>query len=395
MENENHIKFISGIKEDIIKSRYQAARLVNKELILLYFQVGKKLSVKIKSEKWGAKVIQNISDDLQKELPGLRGFSKRNLAKMIQFHESYSFLPLMPSSTAQLDQGSSILMQKSTVQTKSSSNTMMPLSTAQLKTKLKSGKKGKSLTTQLSKEEIQEFTTLLVNLGFTHRILILNKCKVFEEKSFYIKKSIKNQWTVELLRHHIESDLYRNSGKIQSNFQIALPETTKQKAINVFRDEYLLDFINVREEDEERVLENEIVSNIKKFILSIGKDFTFIGNQHRIVVEEEEFFIDLLFFHRELQSLVAIDLKTGKFKPEYAGKMNFYLSALDDHVKLPHENPSIGIILCKTKKTTIVEYAFRDIKKPLGVATFKLSKKLPRKLTKHLPDPAALKKLLK
>lgn len=286
----------------------------------------------------------------------------------------------MPLSTAQLD---------------NSSKTIMPLSTAQLKTKQKSSAKAQSLPAQFTQEEIQEFTNLLVNLSFTNHILILNKCKVFEEKLFYIKKSIENQWTVELLRHHIESDLYHNTGKIQSNFQISLPETIKQKAIYVFRDEYLLDFINVREEDEERELENKIVNNIKKFILSIGKDFTFIGNQHRLVVEKEEFFINLLFFHRGLQSLVAIDLKTGKFKPEYAGKMNFYLSALDDNVKLPHENPSIGIILCKTKKTTIVEYAFRDIKKPLGVATFKSSKKLPPKLKKHLPDPETLKKLLK
>ena len=380
MQNKDYIKFISGIKEDIIKSRYQAARLVNKELILLYFEVGKKLSVKINSEKWGAKVIQNISDDLQKGLPGLRGFSYRNLKNMRQFYESYNYFLIGQSSTAQLisKEKSGKKGQSLTAQIKSGSKTIMPLSTE-----------------QFTQEEIQEFTNLLVNLSFTNHILILNKCKVFEEKLFYIKKSIENQWTVELLMHHIESDLYRNTGKIQSNFQISLPETIKQKAINVFRDEYLLDFINVREEDEERELENKIVNNIKKFILSIGKDFTFIGNQHRLVVEEEEFFIDLLFFHRGLQSLVAIDLKTGKFKPEYAGKMNFYLSALDDHVKLPHENPSIGIILCKTKKTTIVEYAFRDIKKPLGVATFKLSKKLPPKLTKHLPDPEALKKLLK
>ena len=371
MQNKDYIKFISGIKEDIIKSRYQAARLVNKELILLYFQVGKKLSVKIKSEKWGAKVIQNISDDLQRELPGLRGFSFTNLKNMRQFYEYYQLLPFSQLSTGQL---------------KSTSKTIMQSSTAQ---------KSQLLTVQFSKEELKECTNLLVNLSFTHHILILNKCKALKEKLFYIKKSIENQWTVELLKHHIESGLYRSKGKIQSNFQVSLPETIKHKAINVFRDEYLLDFINVREEDKERVLENEIVTNIKKFILSIGKDFTFIGNQHRLVIEEEEFFIDLLFFHRGLQSLVAIDLKTGKFKPEYAGKMNFYLSALDDHVKLPHENPSIGIILCKTKKTTIVEYAFRDIKKPLGVATFKSSKKLPPKLKKHLPDPEALKKLLK
>ena len=379
MQNKDYIKFISGIKEEIIKSRYQAARLVNKELILLYFQVGEKLSGKIKSEKWGTKVIQSISDDLQKELPGLRGFSKRNLAKMIQFHEAYKFSPFMPSSTAQL---------------KSGSKSIMPLSTAQLKSDSKKSIV-QSTTAQLTDTEIETFTNLLVNLSFTHHILILNKCKEFDKRLFYIKKSIENQWTVELLRHHIESDLYHSLGKIQSNFQISLPDTIKSKAIKVFRDEYLLDFINVREEDEERVLENEIVKNIKKTILSFGKEFTFIGNQHRLIVNEEEFFMDLLFFHRGLQSLVAIDLKTGKFKPEYAGKMNFYLSAIDDQVRLPHENPSIGIILCKTKNSAIVEYAFKDMGKPLGVATYKLSKKLPPKLTKHLPDPEMLKKLLK
>ncbi|MFO7879245.1 MAG: PDDEXK nuclease domain-containing protein, partial [Bacteroidales bacterium] len=169
------------------------------------------------------------------------------------------------------------------------------------------------------------------------------------------------------------------------------------KAMRAFKDQYLLDFVNIEDADDEideRVLENEIVNNIKKFIMSLGPDFTFMGNQYRLLVDEEEYFIDLLFFHRGLQALVAFDLKKAKFKPEYVGKMNFYLSALDDLIKHPRENPSIGIILCKEKDNKKVEYSFRDFTKPMGVAQYKTSENLPPELKNALPDAETLKNLM-
>ena len=184
---------------------------------------------------------------------------------------------------------------------------------------------------------------------------------------------------------------------LPNNFTQTLSNTLSNKAIRAFKDQYLLDFVNVEDSDQEideRVLESEIVQNIKKFMMSLGADFSFMGNQYRLNVAGDEYFIDLLFFHRSLQSLVAIELKKGKFKPEYVGKMNFYLSALDDLVKQPHENPSIGIILCKEKDDKKVEYSFRDFNKPMGVSVFKTSQELPEQFKNALPSPEALKNLL-
>ena len=182
-----------------------------------------------------------------------------------------------------------------------------------------------------------------------------------------------------------------------NNFALTItnPEL-RQRALNSFKDEYFLDFVNIEDPDEmdERVLEQQIVRNIKNFIMALGRDFSFVGNQYRLVVDEKEYFIDLLFFNRRLQSLVAIELKRGDFKPEYAGKLNFYLSALDEYVKLPNENPSIGIILCKDKNSKTVEFAFRDINKPMGVASYKTSSELPREYRGILPDPDELRKLM-
>lgn len=232
------------------------------------------------------------------------------------------------------------------------------------------------------------------NISFTQHLLLLNKCKEAGDRLFYMQKTVNHQWTVSVLEHHIESDLYRQQGGIQNNFKKALPRALHKNAVDAFKGEYLLDFIRLEEEDDERVLESRIVQNIKKFILSIGHDFAFMGNQYRLKVEEEEFFIDLLFFHRKLQCLVAIELKQGTFKAEYAGKMNLYLSALDEYVKQAHENPSIGIILCKSKSSKVVEFAFRDMNKAMGVATFKTSRQLPAGYEGMLPNSNELKKIL-
>ena len=192
--------------------------------------------------------------------------------------------------------------------------------------------------------------------------------------------------------------MHTHVGALDHNFDHTLPEKWfKEKALLAFRDEMILDFVNIQDTDEEpdeRVLEYEIVQNIKKFIMALGADFCFIGNQYRLIVSEEEYFIDLLFFNRALQSLVAIELKKGKFKAEYVGKMNLYLSALDEYVKQPNEKPSIGIILCREKNQKIVEFAFRDTSKPMGVITYKTYKDLPEKYKKTLPKMDDLKKLL-
>lgn len=252
---------------------------------------------------------------------------------------------------------------------------------------------------QLSTAELEnELVELFLKVPFTQHRLIIRGTAVLEERIFYIQKVATEFWSFETLKHHLKSNLYQRQGKLAHNFQTTLSENSfRQKALMAFKDEMLLDFINIEDADEEpneRVLENAIVQNIKKFIMALGSEFSFIGNQHRLLIEDEEYFIDLLFYNRKIQSLVAIELKKGKFKAEYVGKMNLYLSALDEMVKQPHENPSIGIILCKEKNNKIVEFAFRDTSKPMGVVTYKTYNDLPEAYKNILPDTEALKGLL-
>jgi predicted nuclease of restriction endonuclease-like (RecB) superfamily len=267
---------------------------------------------------------------------------------------------------------------------------------------------GPSVTAQLEKEQNQigssvtnQFEnpnlTAFLSVSFTHHYEILLKTENESDRLFYIEQTARNFWSVRQLRTELNNQSHLQVEKMPNNFEATMPVHLSNKAIRAFKDQYLVDFVNVEDADEEideRVLEQEIVLNIKKFLMSLGSDFSFMGNQYRLVVSEEEHFIDLLIFHRKLQALVAFELKKGKFKPEYIGKMNYYLSALDDLVKLPHENSSIGIILCKEKDNKKVEYSFRDFSKPMGVATYKTSEKLPRELQKALPDAETLKRLM-
>jgi len=339
--------------------------LANKELLSLYYGIGKYVSENSRNGAWGTSAIETISKKLQQELPGLRGFSAGNIKKMRIFYEQWH---------EKLE--------------------IRALSTHELMTIVKQEIEIRVLTTH----DLKKLPLGFLNIGFTHHYEIINKTTSYNERLFYISYCATEFWNVETLRYHLKSKLFSKQGKLSQNFKTTISnKDLQQKALMSFKDEYLLDYINIEspdDEPDERVLESEVVSNIRKFIMSLGKDFSFIGSQYRLMVEEQEYFIDLLFFNRQLQSLIAIELKRGAFKPEYLGKMNFYLSALDDLVRLPHENSSIGIILCKTKKERIVEYAFRDTTKPMGVATYKVSKKLPSKFKNVLPDAERLKELL-
>ena len=269
--NNIYIKFIQEVKQQILQSRYQAAKLVNRELLLLYYNIGKMLHQKIEQAKWGDKVLQNISAVLQKELPGLKGFSFRNLKNMRKFFEAYASLPFGQTLSAQI----------------------------------KPAIKGQTASASNDDLAIQD---LFFSLSFSHHLLIIS-LKSSDERLFYMQQPTQNHWSFRLLQYHMESDLYNQRGKLPNNFKATLPHKLAAHALDAFKDEYLLDFININPEDDERVLEQEIVNNIKHFILSLGTRFSFIGNQHRLVVDEEEFFTDLLFFNRNLQCLVAIELK--------------------------------------------------------------------------------------
>jgi predicted nuclease of restriction endonuclease-like (RecB) superfamily len=242
--------------------------------------------------------------------------------------------------------------------------------------------------------ETAEGNAHFFSISFSHHIVVLNKCKSFEEKMFYISQAATQSWSVSTLEHYIDSNLFFQQGKLPNNFDKTLPEKLKSPALMVFQDEYLMDFMTPGEMEDERVLEEKVVRDIKQFIMKMGQGFSFIGNQYRLELAGEEFFIDLLFFNRHLHCLVAFELKRGKFKPEYAGQLNFYLNVLDEKVKLAEENPSIGIILCKEKNNTVVEFAVKTIDKAMGVATYRTSKEVPKEMKGILPDPGELVKLL-
>jgi predicted nuclease of restriction endonuclease-like (RecB) superfamily len=374
MEQPISINFnqaIQAIKSAILQSRYRAATLVNRELLSLYFGIGKFISENSRNRFWGTNAIETISVKLQQELPGLRGFSPVNIKRMRQFYEEWG---------------------KYFQTTENQSSIIHPLVADEIQTDLLLANR------PIVSDDFRNFDwNNFLSIGFSHHYEIIIKTNSIEERLFYIKRCALEFWSYRALQYHLKSNLFTKQGELSNNFKTTITDIDLQrKAMLSFKDEYLLDFINIEDPDEldERLLENEIVLHIKKFIMALGNDFSFMGNQYRLEVDEKEFFIDLLFFNRRIQCLVAIELKRGEFKPEYAGKLNFYLSALDEYIKLPHENPSIGIILCKSQSKKIVEFAFRDTSKPMGVATYQLATQLPEQYRDVLPDAETLKKLL-
>lgn len=326
-------KFVTDIKNRIRHAQYQALKKVNKELISLYWDIGRSIKEKQEAEGWGKSIVEKLSMDLQKEFPGISGFSTRNLWLMRQFFATYS-----------------------------------------------------------NDEDLQP---MVAEIGWSHNTLIFSKCNKKLEREFYIRMTRKYGWTKNVLKHQIEGNAYANAMTGQTNFEKHLSDTYKKQAVLAVKDEYQFDFLELTEKHSEHELEQAILQNIRRFLTEMGGDFSFIANQYRLVVEQQEYFIDLLLFHRRLQSLVAIELKVGDFSPEYAGKMQFYLSVLNDTQKLEHENPAIGIIVCKTKNRTVVEYALKESNQPMGVASYSMHSQLPKHWEKLLPTPDQISKNLK
>jgi len=366
---------VKVIKEAILRSQYRAASSVNKEQLSLYYGIGKYVSENSRNGFWGKGAIETISQQLHKELPGLRGFSASNIKNMRSFYEEWSPVINRQPSADDL-------------------KTLTVVSESELNENL--------LLVEIRQPMADEFNwSDFFAIGFSHHIEIMAKAKTLEARLFYIHESATRFWNKYTLRDYLKADLYNHRGTLPNNFTTTIPSAQQAlKAVNAFKDEYLLDFINVEELDtqdedlNERVLEKSIVDNIKRFILTFGQDFIFVGNQYRLEVSGEEMFVDLLFFNRELNSLVAVELKSGKFRSSYLGQLSTYLSALDTYVRKPHENPAIGILLCRDINQSFVEFAIRDYDKPMGVATYRATKDMPERLRNALPDIEELKKLL-
>lgn len=367
------------IKTAILQSQYEAAKNVNANQLMLYFGIGKYISLNSRNGFWGQGAIDAISEQLERELPGLKGFSARNLRYMRTFYEEWRVLDT--NSTYVIEDKNSIL--------------------AHACAKIEDSEREEIWHTHVPNLESFPFADFF-SIGFSHHRAILSKVKSYEERVFYIKKCADEKLSFKAVEEILEQDLFHHQGNLPNNFANTMtPSLQAFKAINTFKDEYLLDYINVEEIEirdaadvDERVVENAIVNNVKNFILTFGKDFAFISNQYHLDAFGEDQYIDLLFFNRELNCLVAVELKRGKFKPSYLGQLQGYLSILDGFEKKPHENPAIGIILCRDMNKTFVDYVIQDYSKPMGVATYKTSKDMSEELKKALPDIEELKRLL-
>lgn len=371
MENNNSLtnqynQAAEAIKIAILQSQYEAAKSVNRVQLALYYGIGKFISTKTRKGVWGTNALQTISDKLQKELPGLRGFSATSLKKMRLFYENW----------IELDTNSSVVTDKLI-----SSANSIALSLI--------------MNTNFPMEDF-------LRVPFSHHTEIFSKVKDTKARFYYIHRTAEECLSVEQLVKLIKEDAFAHHNAMPSNFVKTINNATMaRKAVMMFKDEYLLDFINVEQIGErenidvdERLVEKQIIENIKKFIMTFGNDFAFIGNQYHLEIHGVEHFPDLLFFNRELNAMVVVELKTGEFKTSYLGQLMGYLSILDAKVKKPHENPSIGIVLCKSANKEYVEFVIQDYNKPMGVATYTTSKDMPEKLRNALPDIEELKKLL-
>ena len=376
---------VHQIKTAIMQSQSKALASVNQEQLALYYGIGRYISYNTRKGSWGKDAIATISKQLSIEMPGLKGFSPRNLKNMRTFYEQWRCLDTnSPTADGELQKSVNSADASAEMQKRVNS----PDASGELDSEINSAK------SKLSDIPIAAF----FSIGFSHHILILSKTKSIQERNYYVQLCAELKLSHEDLARKISEDTYHNQGKMPNNFNAAIPDNKQAfKAIQLFKDEYLLDFINVeqlgqREEDiDERVIENEIVHNIRNFIMTFGKGFAYIGNQVHYDKLGHDNWIDLLFFNRILRSLVVVELKKGSFKPGYLGQLSHYLHILDDDERIEGENPPLGIILCKDADKTFVEYVLQDYQRPMGVATYRASQE---RLKQLLPDEEEMKKLL-
>jgi len=321
--------FVAGIKARIRTVQIKAALAANAELVLHYWEIGRDILASQKQQGWGAKVIDRLAADLQREFPKLAGYSARNLKYMRAFAAAWPDRVIVQQLAAQLP--------------------------------------------------------------WAHNCVLLDRVKDAKTREFYIRKTVAQGWSRSVLVHHLDTGLHQREGKAPSNFAVTLPPTQSDLARELLKDPYIFKPAPLDETASERALENALVARLKDFLIELGSGFAFVGNQYRLEVDGEEFFLDLLFYHTRLHCYIVIDLKVGDFKPEYVGKMNFYQAAVDNLVKTPPDGPTIGLILCRGKNKTVVEYTLRDAKSPVGVAEYRL---LPAALKAQLPGANQIKQVV-
>jgi predicted nuclease of restriction endonuclease-like (RecB) superfamily len=342
-----YAELLDDLKQRIRSAQLKAAVAVNREMIALYWHIGRSIAERQRTEGWGKSVVDRLAMDLQRAFPGTEGFSPSNIWRMRAFYLAWA---------------NTILAQPAR-ETKGAANLAQP---------------ARDL-------ETMDPPPAAVEIPWWHNVILVEKLKDPATRLWYARQTVEHGWSRAVLVHQIESDLFRRQGKAVTNFQATLPPPQSDLAQQVLKDPYNFDFLTLTADAHERELERGLLAHLRKFLLELGAGFAFVGEQHRLEVAGEDFYLDLLFYHLHLRCFVVIDLKMEPFKPEFAGKMNFYLSAVDDLRRHKDDQPSIGLILCKERNRLVVEYALRDTRKPIGVSAYRITERLPRRLKGNLP----------
>ena len=358
LPENNYQNILKSLKEKIRVARMRASLKVNRELLGVYWEIGNVILAEQKEQGWGAKIIDKLAADLKSEFPDLTGLSTRNLKYMRAFAESYPNFGIVQQGAAQMqnieNQGNEFV-QGALAQTGDNA-------------------------------QYQFVQGMLAQLSWYHHITILDKVKDRDTRLFYIQETVQGGWSRDVMVHQIEAGLHQRKGKILSNFKNTIAPEQSELVQQLFKDPYKFEFIYLGKEAKERDLEDALTNQLTKFLLELGQYFSFMGRQYKLMLGEKEFFFDLLFYHTRLKRYIIIDLKIDEFKPEYKGKMEFYLNLADEHLKQKDDEKSIGLILCKTKDGLVVEYALRDSTKPIGIAEYKINELLPENIRGELPS---------
>lgn len=343
---DEYKSWIDDIKKRIRQAQIKAAIKVNYELLDLYWELGKDIVKKQESTKWGDAFLKTMSKDLQKAFPDLSGLSPQNLKHIRYWYKFYSQEEIGLQPVTQLENSTNDVSNKPT---------------------------------------LQEIEKLIKSIPWGHNQRIMYKCKNRKEALFYVQKTMDNSWSRNVLEHQIDANLYERQGKAITNFQVKLPEPQSDLAEQTLKDPYNFDFLSLREKYDEKELEDALVNQITQFLLELGTGFSYIGRQVPLLVGKTEFRMDLLFYHVRLHCYVVVELKTEKFKPEFAGKLNFYVTAVNKNLKAEQDNQTIGILICKDKDDVVAEYALEDMSQPIGIAQYEFTKVLGKEFRSSLP----------
>jgi predicted nuclease of restriction endonuclease-like (RecB) superfamily len=377
---------LADIKTRLRQSQHRAALSANAEMLRMYWDIGRLIDARQKDEGWGTGVIPRLAVDLKNELPEQKGFSERNIKRMLRFYREYPALSetVVPQPAALLEgfqnSGKEILplpVEKLKIH-ENQRDTILPQPAAKL-----ADPENQIVPVPLAQLPIP--ANIFFGIPWFHHVILFEKIKDLSVRYWYAKQTLAQGWSRDTLTLQIKNRLHERSGAAVTNFDKTLPEPHASLAAGLLKDPYLFDFLTLEEPFHERELETGLLGHIQKFLLELGRGFAFVGRQYHLEISERDFYIDLLFYHLHLRCFVVVELKKGDFKPEYAGKMNFYCSAVDDLLRHEHDTPTLGLILCQTKDRVLAEYALRDIHKPIGVADYELTRALPDALASSLP----------